>query len=210
MIIWSFNSNLAPYKALKPTISDQIIIPTIVTMPMMAAGSRVSVGRPIPTPHCRSLLRNPTTLCQSPINFTKISAQSSKQQPELRNPDGSDTIYGFQCNERYLEWDDSAARQLIKIYVAEQLGTDLDYVNARMQELAAVCPDMVNKLDKLKASFVLALVRDTEKVALRMIALTDALPGINVSQMVSSNVWLLSQPSPHILAHKLETLRLVF
>jgi hypothetical protein len=128
---------------------------------------------------------------------------------ELRNPDGSDTVYGFQCNERYLKWDSSAAAQLIKIYVAEQLGTDLIYVNTKMQELAAVCPDLVTKLDKLKANLVLALVKDTEKVALRMIALTNALPGINVSEMVSSNVWLLSEPSAEILARNLENLRLV-
>lgn len=150
--------------------------------------------------------KNSNTLGQSPNIYPRAIAHASNKS-ELRNPDGSNTVYGFQCNERYLEWDDSAARQLIKMYVAEQLDTDLDYVNVKMEELAAVCPDMVNKLDKMKADLVLALVKDTGKVAERMIALTNALPGINVSQIVSSNVWLLSQPSPEILAHKLDILR---
>ncbi len=173
---------------------------------MAAADQRVFLETPL-RPRFRSLHNFHNNIYFT--HFSRTIAHSSKQQPELRNADGSDTVYGFQCNERYLEWDDSAARQLIKIYVAEQLGTDLDYVNARMQELAAVCPDMVNKLDKLKANLVLTLVRDTEKVAQRMIALTNALPGINVSQMVSSNVWLLNEPSAPVLARKLEMLRLV-
>ncbi|KAL4549544.1 hypothetical protein Ndes2526B_g04552 [Nannochloris sp. 'desiccata'] len=167
---------------------------------MVASGSRVS-QRSLAIFHKISGI-----LGQSPNNFPRAIAHASNKS-ELRNSDGSDTIYGFQCDERYLEWDDSAARQLIKIYVAEKLDTDLDYVNLKMKELAAVCPDMVNKLDKLKANLVLALVRDTEKVAERMIALTSVLPGSNVSKMVSSNIWLLRQPSPEILANKLENLR---
>jgi hypothetical protein len=110
-----------------------------------------------------------------------VAAESRVSQRSL-------AIFRKNSNERYLEWDDSAARQLLKLYVAEQLDTDLDYFNVKMQQLAAVCPDMVNKLDKMKASLILALVRDTEKVTERMIALTNALPGVNVSKMVSSNI----------------------
>ena len=140
------------------------------------------------------------------IQPSRVLVRSSNQS-ELRNADGSDTIYGFQCNERFLKWDESAARQLIRIYLAEQLDTDLDYVNVKLTELGAACPDMVDKLDKMKATLVLSLVKDTEKVAKRMIALTNALPGINVSRMVSSNVWLLSEPLTEILASKLEDFR---
>ena len=31
-------------------------------------------------------------------------------------------LLGFQCNERYLAWDESAHVQLLKIYAAKELG----------------------------------------------------------------------------------------
>ena len=31
-------------------------------------------------------------------------------------------LFGFQCNERYLAWDESAHVQLLKIYAARELG----------------------------------------------------------------------------------------
>lgn len=38
--------------------------------------------------------------------FSKQWRISSQSHP--RSPDGSNTVFGFQCNERYLQWDDSA------------------------------------------------------------------------------------------------------
>lgn len=36
-------------------------------------------------------------------------------------------LLGFQCNERYLKWDDSAQIQLLKIYAARELGKVLPH-----------------------------------------------------------------------------------
>ena len=143
------------------------------------------------------------SLCHHNFPHRYIGCHSSN----LRNADGSDTIYGFQVNERYLDWDESAARQLIKIYCAEQLNTDVDFINARLSELEAVLPDMVQKLDRLKADIVLSLVKNVEAVAKRLLALAEALPGVNISEMVSGNLWLLNEPSSQTVAEQLMTLK---
>ncbi len=43
------------------------------------------------------------------------------QKEQDRTGSAPPWAFGFQCNERYLQWDDSAQRQLIKIHVAEKL-----------------------------------------------------------------------------------------
>ena len=44
--------------------------------------------------------------------------QSAGKQSEERQPPWQ---FGFQTNERYLKWDDSAQLQLLKLHVAEKL-----------------------------------------------------------------------------------------
>ena len=113
-------------------------------MPHLAPGQRVgTAGLFLPSRMLVSMTPPPRKLPSATRRPTSVFASS----PELRNPDGSDTVFGFQCNERYLNWDESAARQLIRIYAAEQLNTDLADIHKRLLELAAVCPDMVNKLE---------------------------------------------------------------
>lgn len=138
----------------------------------------------------------------------RVAPNEIQGNRQLRNSDGSDTVFGFQVNERYLDWDESAARQLIRIWVAEQMNCDVEYVNEKLAELSVLLPDMVNRLDKLQAQLVLQLVQNVDNVAHRMISLTDALgPGVNVSQMVSGNVWLLAQPPASELKQKIEKMR---
>ena len=54
-----------------------------------------------------------------------VCCASALEQLALKEQDETSTAppwaFGFQCNERYLQWDDSAQRQLIKIHVAEKL-----------------------------------------------------------------------------------------
>jgi len=125
----------------------------------------------------------------------------------LRNPDGSDTVFGFQCNERYLDWDESAGRQLMRIFVAKELDKDIDYVNMKLEELAALLPEVVGKLENLKADLVLSLVRDTDGVARRLVLLREILPGINISAMIAGNLWLLSEPSAETLENSLKAMK---
>lgn len=85
----------------------------------------------------------------------------------------------------------------------------MEHVNAKLEELAALLPDLVSKLENLKADLVLTLVRDTEAVARRMLTLREALPGMNVSGMVAGNLWLLQKPSKESLQRNLQAMRYI-
>lgn len=141
------------------------------------------------------------------INHPRTCKTGFARSSPLRNSDGSDTVYGFQINERYLQWDDSATRQLLRIHVAEQLDTDVDHVNQKIAELSVLLPDLVNKLETMKASLLLSLIHDTDKVAQRMLDLKEVLLDMNVSMMVAGNVWLLKEPSKEVLQKNYQILR---
>ena len=64
--------------------------------------------------------------------------------------DGSPWGLGYQMNERYLKWDSSAQRQLILIWVAQQLDISLPELEERVAELALLLPDLDSKLDRLQ------------------------------------------------------------
>jgi hypothetical protein len=57
----------------------------------------------------------PAAATASPPNATSIRQGSSRELPP--NP----WSFGFQCNERYLDWDTSAQIALIKIWLAEKM-----------------------------------------------------------------------------------------
>lgn len=46
------------------------------------------------------------------------TGQQAQEHSKERPPPWS---FGFQCNERYLQWDASAQRQLLKMHIAEKL-----------------------------------------------------------------------------------------
>jgi hypothetical protein len=48
--------------------------------------------------------------------------------------------FGFQMNERYLIWDDSAARQLIRMTLSEKLNISMEEVDQRLEELGVLVP----------------------------------------------------------------------
>ena len=125
----------------------------------------------------------------------------------LRNPDGSNTVFGFQCNERYLQWDDSATRQLIRLHAAHELGTDVRHVSAKLEELAVLLPGLVGRLERMEASLVVRLVADTEAVARRLLDLRAALDGVDVSAAVAAAPWLLSEPGAEALRVQMAALR---
>ncbi len=71
-------------------------------------------------------------------------------------------MFVSQTNERQLSWDDSAARRLIKVHVARKLDCDIDYVEGRIQQLGVLLPDLVGKLERMKADLVLEYVANLE------------------------------------------------
>ncbi|PRW60757.1 ATP-dependent zinc metalloprotease FTSH mitochondrial [Chlorella sorokiniana] len=94
-------------------------------------------------------------------------------------------------NERYLRWDASAQRQLIMIWVAQQLDVTMAELEERVAELALLLPDLYSKLDKLQAKLVLALVRDLPTTTQRILALREALPSLNLSALLAQYPWML-------------------
>jgi hypothetical protein len=50
--------------------------------------------------------------------------------------------FGFQLNERYLSWDDSAARQLIRMTLSDKLNISMEEVDQRLEELGILVPGM--------------------------------------------------------------------
>lgn len=97
--------------------------------------------------------------------------------------------FGFQTNERYLKWDESAQRQVLKMHVADKLGQvpcgrfccgtcqhlfpqprntpyhclqEVSWVEGKLQELVDIIPDLAGKVDHMKADIVIQLVSDTQ------------------------------------------------
>lgn len=54
--------------------------------------------------------------------------EAASLRPGLLSQGGSQV--GFQTNERFLQWDDSATRRLIKLHVATELGESVEWVEA--------------------------------------------------------------------------------
>lgn len=53
-------------------------------------------------------------------------------------------------NERYLKWDASAQRQLILIWVAQQLAITLPQLEERVAELCLLLPGLDAKMERLQ------------------------------------------------------------
>ncbi|GAB4822584.1 hypothetical protein N2152v2_009630 [Parachlorella kessleri] len=117
------------------------------------------------------------------------------------------TNCGFQLNERYLQWDESAQRRLIKIYVAQELKQTVEWVDARLLELSILLPDLLPKLDRLQAKLVLQLVRDTPAVAAKLVHFRELLPELDLSRLLAQYPRLLLDLDADALQRQLVTLR---
>lgn len=113
---------------------------------------------------------------------------------------------GFQTNERTLEWEESAQIQLLKMYVAEKSGRDVDWVHDRLTELVVLLPDIIAKLNVVKADLLLQLL-DTDMVAQRLIALEAVLPGVDLSRLTARYPAILLEHTAAHVKSKLASLR---
>ncbi|CAL8465256.1 g4791 [Coccomyxa elongata] len=116
-------------------------------------------------------------------------------------------LLGFQCNERYLKWGDSAQTQLLKIYAARELRKDVPWVDEQLAFLSDTLPDLVNKLSRMKAGLLLELVEDTQAVANKMVQLKALLPSIDTSLLVAGCPSLLVTHDIHTLEENFRKLR---
>lgn len=67
---------------------------------------------------------------------------------------------GFQMNERFLRWDQSAQLQLVKIILAEKLEVEPAEVEARLMQLSVLLPDFLSRLECTRVNFLQPLLAD--------------------------------------------------
>ena len=118
---------------------------------------------------------------------TNRTASTSAKQLLQRENEKQPWYIGFQTNERTLVWEESAQIQLLKIYVAEKSGKvpaaslcccckpsllphmlvslmmycylqDIEWVHERLSKLVVLLPDIVAKLNNVKADLLLQLL----------------------------------------------------
>lgn len=112
--------------------------------------------------------------------------------------------FGFQCNERYLDWDLSAQRQLLKIVAAEELGISSDELTARIQQLGTLIPDLTTKLDVMKADLLVKLLSDPDELSQKLVVLREALPHANISDLVTRFPYLVADNTLAAIQMKIE------
>uniref|UniRef100_A0A7R9V7T0 Uncharacterized protein n=1 Tax=Chlamydomonas euryale TaxID=1486919 RepID=A0A7R9V7T0_9CHLO len=133
-------------------------------------------------------LRNDAAAWRAPSGTCACAAARGGGPSSDRLPSGEDEVpwkFGFQMNERYLTWDDSAAIQLIKLVVAEKLNLEMVAVEARLADLALLLPDMVGKLERMRADILAQMLKDIPGLTNKLLVLREQLPGINISQLVA-------------------------
>lgn len=67
---------------------------------------------------------------------------------------------GFQCNERYLQWDQAAQLQLLRLVLAEKLAIEDDEVVSRLRELAILLPDFLTRMNNTRVDILLPILSD--------------------------------------------------
>eukprot|EP01025_Chloroclados_australasicus_P029184 TRINITY_DN2904_c1_g1_i1.p1 TRINITY_DN2904_c1_g1~~TRINITY_DN2904_c1_g1_i1.p1 ORF type:complete len:235 (-),score=30.57 TRINITY_DN2904_c1_g1_i1:301-1005(-) len=114
---------------------------------------------------------------------------------------------GFQCNERYLQWDGSAQAHLLKLHCAEKLGWEMAKVNEEMQDLADLLPGLAFRLDRIKASLLMRLLQNKAQVGDALLALKAEFPDADIEAMVSRYPSMLLAFSASELADRASALR---
>ena len=88
--------------------------------------------------------------------------------------------FGFQCNEHYLKWDRSAQSQLVKLVAMEKLKLTPREFQSRMMQLTVIVPDLSERLETVKATLLIELMRDPNNTAEKIVEIKTALPNLDV------------------------------
>lgn len=104
-------------------------------------------------------------------------------------------MFGFQCNERYLDWDASAQRQLLKIVAADKLGVSEEELGERINQVGTLVPDLVGRLDVIRADLLVKLLEDVGMLSEKLVVLRNALPEVDISSLVAQFPYLVADNS---------------
>ncbi|KAG1681611.1 hypothetical protein FOA52_014119 [Chlamydomonas sp. UWO 241] len=136
------------------------------------------------------------------------AASGSGREDDLLKSEGEQPWkFGFQVNERYLSWDDSAARQLIKMVLSEKLGMGADAVEEKLGELSVLVPDVVGKLEKMRVDILEPMLLDLPGLTRKLLVLREQLPGVNVSQLVARWPYIVLDFSADDITSRMRTMR---
>ncbi|KAF8068392.1 hypothetical protein HT031_002081 [Scenedesmus sp. PABB004] len=98
---------------------------------------------------------------------------------------------GWQVNERNLMWNDDLKLRLIKRIASQELGVSDADLEARLQALYNLLPDLAARLVKAPPKRVAQLAASTELVAARLLRLRAIFPQANTAEMVNNRLTLL-------------------
>ena len=114
--------------------------------------------------------------------------------------------FGFQCNERYLKWDRSAQSQLVKLVAMEKLKLTPAQFRSRLVQLTVVLPDLSDRLDTMKATLLVELMRDPNDTAEKIVVVKTALPNLDVGGVIRRYPELIANHSMAELKFHIERL----
>ena len=63
---------------------------------------------------------------------------------------------------RYLAWSDGAQIRLLKLHVCHKLGQRMTWVENRLAQLMGLLPDLMQRIEHMKADMLVNLVDDCE------------------------------------------------
>ncbi|GLC46640.1 GATA-type zinc finger protein 1 [Pleodorina starrii] len=136
-------------------------------------------------------------------NACRVKALASAESTS-----GTPWSFGFQCNERYLAWDQSAQLQLLKIVLSDRLGCTTAEVEARAEQLGLLLPDLLSRIECTRVDILEPLLADLPGLTTQLIGLRECLPGVNLSRLVAKHPRLLQDfKDPAALAARLDSLR---
>lgn len=104
----------------------------------------------------------------------------------------------FDLRERETIWTDENKGRLVKIIASNQLNINHDELDARLQELDTVIPDLGRKVHMMKPDLLAHLLQDLDRVTQKLISLKEIFPDANVSMMASKQPSLLLEDSQTI------------
>ena len=118
--------------------------------------------------------------------------------------------FGFQLNERYLKWNDSAQAQLVKLVVQDKLQLSRAQLQMRLNELTVILPDLTERLETLTAPLLSDLLRDPDEIANRVLLLKTLLPNLDLGQAVRRYPELVARHTASELEEHVNRLRDAF
>jgi hypothetical protein len=192
--------------------------------PPAAARSSASTAAAPPTPMVR-LLSPLAAMRSSPFQPARLGVAPSRARLRRRRRSSSagrcaaaaggdrsfEAPWSFlaQTNERLLQWDDVSARALVRLQLRYKLDLGEEEVEARLEALAALLPDLAVRLEVTRADILAELLADLPALAARLLALRELLPRSDVSALAARLPALLTKAefAPPAIAARLALIR---